>query len=105
MAALPGDWRLTADDFKDERWYWPVRQLKYLARLPHKHATWLGFGHTIPNGDSAEVYAFVPLNREEMDLKLHKGSDVLLDKFDAHHINDVIDPKRRNVARKRFGIF
>src|ERR1700754_3938176 len=51
MVPLPGDWKLTTEDFKDENWYWPVRALKVLARLPHLNDTWLGFGHTIPNGE------------------------------------------------------
>lgn len=34
-----------------------MRLLKYLARLPHKYQTWLGWGHTEPNGDPAEPYA------------------------------------------------
>lgn len=25
--------------------------------MPHKYKTWLGFGHSIPNGDPAEPYA------------------------------------------------
>lgn len=57
MMTLPGDWKMAQEDFKDERWYWPVRQLKVLARMPHKFDTWLGWGHTIPNGDPAEPYA------------------------------------------------
>jgi hypothetical protein len=31
--------------------------LKQLARLPHEYGTWLGAGHTIPNGDPPEPYA------------------------------------------------
>lgn len=57
MITLPPQWRLDQDSFKDESWYWPVRLLKELARLPHKYGTWLGFGHTLPNGDPAEPYA------------------------------------------------
>ena len=41
----------------EERWYWPMRTLKLVARLPHLHATWIGLGHTIPNGHPAEPYA------------------------------------------------
>ena len=40
-----------------ERWYWPIRWLKTLARLPHEYDTWLGEGHTVPNGDPPEPYA------------------------------------------------
>ncbi|TWO69822.1 suppressor of fused domain protein [Caenimonas sedimenti] len=57
MVTLPAGWRLTQEDLKDERWYWPIRMLKFLARLPHKYDTWLGFGHTVPNGDPPEPYA------------------------------------------------
>ena len=33
------------------------------------------------------------------------GAEVLLDRFDAKNIQDVIEPGRTNVARKRFGLF
>jgi hypothetical protein len=55
---LPPTWQCGQDAFKDERWYWPVRWLKSLARLPHEYATWLGECHTIPNGDPPRP--FVP---------------------------------------------
>lgn len=57
MITLPGDWQLDQASFEDESWYWPIRLIKNLARLPHKHNTWLGFGHSIPNGDPDEPYA------------------------------------------------
>lgn len=57
MMILPPTWKLAQRDFDDERNYWPVRLLKMLARLPHEYATWLGWGHTIPNGDPARPYA------------------------------------------------
>ncbi|MCW0455446.1 suppressor of fused domain protein [Xanthomonas sacchari] len=140
MLTLPPDWPITQDDFQDERHYWPLRLLKTLARLPHKYDTWLGFGHTVPNGHPAEPYApgigfdgaivlppvstpeafgelvvdadktivfmtLVPLYPEEMALKLKKGAEALMDRFDAKGLQDVIDPARPNVARKRFGLF
>lgn len=140
MVTLPEGWRIDDESFRDEIWYWPVRQLKFLARFPHKFETWLGWGHTIPNGDPAEpfsentdlsgviilpsvnvaeefgsleinkekvieFYSVVPLYEEEMDLKLRKGADSLLDKFDKYEISDLIGIDRRNVAKKRFGIF
>ncbi len=57
MITLPPDWKTDQASFEDENWYWPIRLIKSLARLPHKYRTWLGFGHTIPNGDPAEPYA------------------------------------------------
>jgi len=49
MVCLPPDWQL--DNLNDEKWYWPLRWMKILARLPGEKNTWLGWGHTIP-GDS-----------------------------------------------------
>ena len=47
--ALPADWKLVQESMQDERWYWPIRLLKTLARLPIASDTWLGFGHTMDN--------------------------------------------------------
>ena len=137
MFTLPADWRVTEESLK---WSWPVRELKFLARFPHKFNTWLGRGHTIPNGDPAEsfaentllngvillpslnvppkfnrlevnegkvieFYSVLPLYEEEMNLKLRKGSSELLHRFYKHDISDIVDIKRKNVAKKRFGIF
>ena len=57
MIALPEHWKMSQDDWKDERWYWPIRAMKTLARLPHEYDTWLTHAHTLPNGDPAEAYA------------------------------------------------
>jgi len=52
---LPPDWRLGTSGATtidaEERWYWPIRWLKFLARFPHEYRTWLHATHTIPNGD------------------------------------------------------
>lgn len=140
MVTLPEYWQLDEEALKDEQWYWPVRQLKFLARFPHKYGTWLGWGHTLPNGDPAEPFAdntrlcgalilpsvtvpqgfhsleidaektisfmsIVPLYEDEMNLKLRKGSEALLDRFDKHGITDLILENRKNAAKKRFGFF
>lgn len=57
VISLPPTWPLDKDVWQDERHYWPVRLLKQLARLPHEYETWLGIGHTVPNGDPPEPYA------------------------------------------------
>ncbi len=48
LIKLPPDWELHNGD---EEWYWPMRWLKIMARLPIEHNTWLGYGHTVPNGE------------------------------------------------------
>jgi hypothetical protein len=56
MICLPPDWPVDQKDFEDEANWWPFRLLKQLARLPHEYDTWLGLGHSIPNGDPPVPY-------------------------------------------------
>lgn len=49
IVCLPPDWPMS-----DERGAWPQGWMRRLARFPHQFGTWLGAGHTIPNGDPAE---------------------------------------------------
>lgn len=49
MIALPPDWKVYEED---ERWYWPIRLLKSIARLPVEGNTWLAWGHTVDNGEA-----------------------------------------------------
>jgi hypothetical protein len=141
MIALPSDWPLDYARFDDERVYWPIRWLKMLGRLPHEFNTWLGYGHSVPNGDPPEpipgtkftgvmttfarwlprdfsrlelgparwifFYQMVPLYPEEMDLKLNKGTEALVKRFEERDISFVLDPNRPNVARRKrlFGLF
>jgi len=54
--ALPADGSLGFDEngrAHDEASTWPLRLLKWLARVPHDYNTWVGLGHTIPNPDGA----------------------------------------------------
>jgi len=57
VALLPPDWPLTQEALTDEDNYWPLRQLKMLARLPHEHNTWLWIDHTVRNGDPPAPFA------------------------------------------------
>lgn len=57
VIALPKEWPLTLESFANENHYWPVRWLKQIGRLPHQQNTWLGWGHTIPNGAPAKPIA------------------------------------------------
>ena len=50
LICLPADWNLAEKALADEQWYWPLRWLKILARLPGNEDTWLGWGHTVPAG-------------------------------------------------------
>lgn len=55
---LPKEWNPGREgqlnsDIPDSE-YWPIGLIKYLARFPHEYNTWLGWGHTIPNGAGYE---------------------------------------------------
>jgi hypothetical protein len=57
VATLPERWAIGDEAFQNENWYWPLRQLKTLARFPHKYDTWLGEGHTVTNDDPPQPLA------------------------------------------------
>lgn len=57
MICLPPEWKVSDEAFQDERYYWPVRALKTLARFPHEHQTWLYLGHTVANEHAGKPYA------------------------------------------------
>lgn len=120
---------------------WPVQHLQALSRIPRERPDgWLGWGHTIPNGDPPQplaprtelcgvivapsllvpiafyetnldgervaFYSAIPLYAEELQLQAREGMAALLERLVQNDINDVVDLKRRNVAKKkRFGIF
>lgn len=137
MLCLPPDWPLSQEEFADENNYWPLRLLKVLARLPHEYETWLGPGHTVPNGGDdpiayAENTAFTcamilpplalappefhqlelddrvinfygvwPLYPAEVDLKLNKGLDALLDRLERNGVTELIDVDRPDTCAKK----
>lgn len=51
---LPKDWNIESNKEED---YWPIRQLKSIARLPINCNTWLGLGHTISSDEENTEYA------------------------------------------------
>lgn len=65
---LPANWDINGEEEKD---YWPLRWLKILARLPIEQNTWLGWGHTVPNGEpfaeNTQLSGMLLINPETMD--------------------------------------
>ena len=57
VVTLSERWAIGDEAFRNENWYWPVRELKTLARFPHKYDTWLGEGHTVANDDPPQPFA------------------------------------------------
>lgn len=51
---LPPTWDIKSSKEED---YWPIRQLKALARLPIQCDTWLGYGHTVSSDEENNPYA------------------------------------------------
>lgn len=50
-------------------------------------------------------YAVVPIYKEEYDLGRESGTDALFTRLIDRDFTDVVEPNRRNVARKRFWVF
>lgn len=82
---LPATWNINSNEHKD---YWPIGELKKIARLPISCDTWLGVGHTIhseadmsPVDPSTELNSFILLptmNKygENARLKMKSGKQI-----------------------------
>ena len=134
---LPPSWSLERQSWADSD-EWPLKWLVYLAQMPRRKDTWLGYGHTVPNGeppqpvdDSTEAcsvmlippvslperfarlrvdetatgiinfWALVPLMPAELELKLEKGTPILLEKMEKRKLSDIWDPGRHSVLARR----
>ncbi len=57
---LPADWQVGGVNVSPKdlpyRYLWPFTVLRFLARFPHEYRTWLGYGHTMPNGAGYEPF-------------------------------------------------
>jgi hypothetical protein len=56
MMTLPEGWQPDSD-LADQRVHWPTRLLQSLSRVPRESQRWLGWGHTIRNGEPPQPYA------------------------------------------------
>lgn len=135
LCFLPSDWDVSEEGFKDETIYWPIENLKFLARFPHELDTWIGFGHTVQNDNPIQPFAsntklcasfilpplitgeegwtahireeknvsfynVIPLYESEMNYKMKRGTDKLLDRLDKYGISEIYDIHRKNVCKK-----
>ena len=121
---LPADWDIKSND---EKWYWPIRIIKTLARLPYYEDSYLGLYHDIDFGDSFSeetdmcgilleifdesveplvlesgdqliIYNVIPIYRTEMEFKNASGAEALLGKMDDDTIHGPININRRSVV-------
>ena len=58
----------------------------------------------ISDEKSIIFHCLYPLYKEEMDFKLKKGSDALIEQFRKSQVTDVVDIKRANACKKK-GLF
>lgn len=61
-----------------------------------------GFGSLrIDDEKTIHFFSIIPLYKEEMELKLAKGTEALLEGFDKRGVTELLDPKRANVVKKK----
>ncbi|MDR3091574.1 MAG: suppressor of fused domain protein [Clostridiales bacterium] len=78
LITMPPDWEIKNED---EKWYWPIRWLKILARLPITQDTWLGYGHTVPNFDGKPFAENTGLCCVLLTFPYHFGSEAFICKL------------------------
>jgi len=63
------------------------------------------FTLTAAPGKDVHFFSLLPLYKEEMDFKLNQGAEPLFEKLEAAGIDELLRPDRKNVCKKRFGLF
>jgi len=109
--SLPAEWPLSKNAWQEERWWWPLRLLKSMARYPHDNGTWLSCGHSVPGSTSGMPFAdstrmtdiviLEPRMIDEETATFHEGSRgniPIWGLFPAHASE--IEFKRRHSAEK-----
>lgn len=90
LICLPPTWDINSDE---EKWYWPLRWLKVMARLPISRQTWLGWGHTVPHdkpfAENTELSAIMLINPGLFYME-HEPSDCILPDGDAIHFYQMV---------------
>jgi len=127
---LPSTWNsgemYTLSTDMPDKDFWAISLIKFLARFPHEFKTWLGQGHTIPNGDyepllegtemngvillphntpqlttksgaNINFYMVLPISRAEMEYKLEHGIEAFFDKFEKSKVSLIVDIYRKSV--------
>ena len=121
---LPKDWNIHSNEGK---YYWPIRVLKMLARMPYQEQSWLGLYHdidfgdpfseetelcgvmldifdedieplTLESGDQLIVYNVIPIYRSEMEYKLAEGGESLVEKMSDEILHGPVDIHRTGVV-------
>lgn len=122
---LPNNWNIKS--FKEED-YWPIEQLKNIARMPIYNKTYLAGWHTINNGSAVSTntelsafillpilndrlnikelgninfYTLMPLYKEELEYLYENGTNKLMDLCERNNIQypPVLDINRKNLCK------
>ena len=121
---LPKDWEIKSNE---EKWHWPIRMLKVLARMPYNEKSWLGLYHdvdfggpfsedtelcgvlldifdrnveplTLENGDQLIVYNALPIYRSEMEYKNAENAQALVAKMSDAVLHGPVNIHREKVV-------
>ena len=96
--ALPKNWKVGDSA---EKWYWPIRLLKSLARLPIESDSWLGWGHSIdheePFADNTKLCASVLIDVQGPEMG---GQDLVLPNGEQVNFYQVIPIYREELNYK-----
>lgn len=122
---LPKDWNIQSTN--EGKWYWPIRMLKILARMPYNEKSWLGLYHdidfgdsfsedtelcgvmldffdkdiaplTLGNGDQLVIYNAIPIYRSEMKFKNVENAQALIEKMNDAILHGPLNIHRDSVV-------
>ena len=59
----------------------------------------------VDNEKAVNFFSVVPIYKEEMEFKLRKGARPLIERLVRDGVNEIVNLNRKNVCKKRFGLF
>lgn len=59
----------------------------------------------LANGNRVHFFSLIPIYTKEMDFKLKKGADALIEKLEQAGVNELVDLKRKSVCKGSFWKF
>jgi hypothetical protein len=100
LMTLDPSWEMDRERWSDERHYWPIRQLKILARWPSRNGTFFAARHTTsddppkPYADDTPFAALAlldPLDPEARRLRSPDGEEIALYQVIPLHAEELAD--------------
>jgi len=83
----------------------PVSRIPADADVIVTHRSLEATAHKVAPGKVVHLYALFAICEDEMELKLKRDAEALLDKMEKQGVTEVIDPSRKSALARKWRLF